>query len=94
MADTRQIRADELKRLILDAQSRIEQLSAWRLVIAKHDAVDATNGERVWLLQAIDNRRVLMLERIENFNRALELARENAQPEIGVLFIDGRKHAP
>lgn len=94
MSETRQIRVDELKRLLLDAQSRIEQLSAWRLVITRHDAVDETNSERLWLLQAIDNRRAMMLAKVEQFERQIEIARENAQPEIGVLFIEGKKHAP
>lgn len=95
MSDSRILRMDELKRLKLDAMSRIEQLSAWRRIVEAGSIVQGettkNDSERLWLLQVIDNRRALMLSKIEQYDKGIEIAYENAQPELGALFIDGRK---
>lgn len=90
MSDSRELRIAELKRLLASAQDSVEQLSEIRLIFA---AVKRTGnaGEYIWVLQAIDNRRAMMLDKINQFTRGIEQAYENAQPEIGALFIDGRK---
>jgi hypothetical protein len=88
MSDSRELRIAELRRLLASARESVEQLSELRLVI---NTVAKGSGERIWLLQAIDNRRALMLGKIEQFTRGIEQAYDNAQPEIGALFIDGRR---
>lgn len=89
MSDARTLRMQELRRLKEDAQARIQQLSQWRELIASIQLNE--KSEQLWLLQAIDNRRALMLGKIEQFDKGIEIAYENAQPELGALFIDGRK---
>jgi hypothetical protein len=94
MSDSRELRIAELKRLLAGAQSSVEQLSTWRRIIQAGAPVlgeQIGGGERLWLLQAIDNRRAMILGKIEQFTRGIEQAHENAQPEIGALFIDGRR---
>lgn len=88
MNDSRTLRIQELKRLSDDATKRVEELKSWRVVIA-----NAAKGsiEGLWLLQVVDNRRALLMDRIIEYGKGIELARENARPEIGALFIDGEK---
>ena len=89
MSDARTLRMQELKRLKEDAQARIQQLSQWRIVVSEVQFIEG--NEKLWLLQVIDNRRALMIGKIEQFDKGIEIAYENAQPELGALFIDGRK---
>ena len=91
MSDSRILRIDELKQLREDAISRVEQLSKLRQDILSAGSLGGGGQERTWLLQVIDNRRAFMLDRITKFEQGIEIAYENAQPELGALFIDGRK---
>ena len=92
MSDSRQLRIDEMKRLLASAQASVEQLSAWRRIIV---SADMDGPEKIWLLQCIDNRRALMLSKINQFSVGIETAREYAReanaPEVGALYIDGQK---
>lgn len=92
MSDSRMLRVEELKRLSSDAQKRIESLSRFRAVVIGWSTMNASDeGEKVWLVSILDNRRALMAQKLVEYERGIELAREYLAPEIGALFIDGAK---
>lgn len=88
MSDTRTLRIEELTRAKEQAKTRARLLAAIRRVVAEHAE---SNSEKVWVLATIDNKIALQRTLIDEWEYRIQLARENAQPEVGALFIDGKK---
>jgi len=88
--DARIIRVAELSSLREKAQSRIEQLSAIRKEVSSLvTSVPENSEEGLSILSMIDNRRVLLLQKIAGYERSIDMLREQ-ELAVGELFIDGK----